>query len=82
MIASDGDQSFITFLYDAITWSTSTSGSAQAGMNSGDGTRFFKFPGSGTPILENLDVTSSSGVPGYHVLSSGSGRFSFTVMFL
>lgn len=74
VIATDGLESFVIFLYDVISWSSSGSEVAQAGMNAGDGTRYFKFPGSGTPTLENLDVTSSTGIPGYHILSSGSGK--------
>eukprot|EP00731_Ephydatia_muelleri_P027336 Em0019g209a len=64
VLATNGATSYALFLYNAIEWTRSTSGSANVGFNEGDGIRWFV-----TPItnLATLPQTSNVNVPGLYV---------------
>ena len=64
MLITDGECSFVTFLYadGLIQWTAH--GSAQAGFDAGDRMRFFSLPDSGTNDIMNIDTTTNAGVPG------------------
>ena len=71
-MGTDGQHSYVTFLYDDIQWTDS--GRALAGINAGDGVRSVTLPGSGTEDIRNLTTTSNVGVEGvwmYRVDSEG-----------
>ena len=71
VMATDGQISFVTFLYDDIQWTRA--GRALAGINGGDGVRSVTLPGSRSEAIRNLTTTSNVGVPGvwmYRVDSS------------
>ena len=72
MLATDGVQSFIIFLYadGLIQWTTGDSSGgtnglggneAVAGYDAGDGENFFNIPGSGTSEIINIARTSNVG---------------------
>ncbi len=61
-MGTDGQLSFVTFLYDDIQWTDS--GHAVAGINAGDDVRSVTLPGSGTEDIRNLTTTSNVGVDG------------------
>ncbi len=72
IMGTDGQLSYVTFLYDDIQWTDS--GRALAGINAGDGVRFVTIHGSGTEDIRNLTTTSNVGVEGvwmYRVDSEG-----------
>jgi len=63
VIASDGRESFVLFLYpDAISWvqsegkesPVSSDVPGQAGFDAGDNDRYYTLPGSGTPQVTQL----------------------------
>ena len=75
MLISDGECSFVTYLYadGLIQWTTgdASGGSgglggipAQAGFDAGDQMRFFSIPGSQTADIINIDTTTNVGAPG------------------
>lgn len=83
VIASDGSESYILFLYGDLQWSTGDSdggsggtggAAAVAGINAGDGENYFLLPGSGTASVLNLDTDSNVAVNGEFVLSAGNGN--------
>ena len=89
VIASDGSESYILFLYrylqssgalqistgDSDGGSGGTGGAAAvAGINAGDGENYFLLPGSGTASVLNLDTDSNVAVNGEFVLSAGNGN--------
>ena len=83
VIASDGSQSYILFLYGDLQWSTGDSdggsggtggAAAVAGINAGDGENYFLLPGSGAASVLNLDSDSNIAVDGQFVLSGGHGN--------
>ncbi len=70
-MATDGQLSYVTFLYDDIQWTDS--GRALAGINAGDGVRSVNLPESLSDDIRNLVTTSNMGVDGmwmYRVDSS------------
>ncbi len=72
IMGTDGQLSYVTFLYDDIQWTDS--GRALAGINGSDGVRSVTLPGSGTEDIRNLTTTSNVGVEGvwmYRVDSEG-----------
>ena len=75
VLITDGECSFVTCLYADrhIQWTTGDASGgdrgfggtlAQAGFDAGDETRFFSIPGSGTPYIVDIELTSNIGVPG------------------
>ena len=75
MLITDGECSFVTYLYadGLIQWTTGDASggsgglggtSAQAGFDAGDQTRSFSIPGSLTDDIINIDTTTNVGVPG------------------
>ncbi len=61
-MASDGQRSFVIFVYDDIQWING--GSALAGINGGDGVRSVTVPGSLSLSIMNIMTTSNVGRPG------------------
>ena len=83
VLATDGLQSFIIFLYPAglIQWTTGDidaseetngfgGGPAVAGYDANDGENFFNIPGSGTDDIINVTRTSNVGNPGTWIFST------------
>ena len=81
MLATDGVQSFIIFLYadGLIQWTTGEDSgginglggnAATAGYDAGDLVNFFNVPGSGTPEIINITRTSNVGNPGMWIFST------------
>ena len=76
VLITDGECSFVTYLYAdrRIQWTTGDGRSegqgglggipAVAGFDAGDETRFFSIPGSGTPDIVDIELTSNIGVDG------------------
>ena len=75
MLVSDGSLSFVMFLYadGKIQWTTGDASGgmgglggtpAQVGFNAGDGVRSASVPGSQTPAIINITMTTNIGVPG------------------
>ncbi|XP_064386806.1 mucin-4-like [Halichondria panicea] len=62
VMASDGQRSFVIFVYDDIQWING--GSALAGINGGDGVRSVTVPGSLSLSIMNIMTTSNVGRPG------------------
>ncbi len=62
VLATDGQSSFVMFLYadGGIEWDFP----GQVGLNAGDGTRFFSHPDSFSSRLTNIHTTSNIGIPG------------------
>lgn len=74
-MVTDGQQSFVIFLYadGGIQWTTGDASGgqnglggtpAQAGFNAGDGNRSATVPSSQTPAIINIANTSNVDVPG------------------
>ena len=68
-MATDGDTSFVLFLYADYgiewLWSRDHDGiPGQVGFNAGDGVRYFSHPDSFTTRLMNIWNTTNIGVPG------------------
>lgn len=61
-MATDGQTSFVLFLYNEIQW-----GQASIGFNAGDGTRFFSLPGVLTTATREIETQSNVGVPGLYI---------------
>ena len=61
-MATDGQTSFVLFLYNEIQW-----GQASIGFNAGDGTRFFAFSGVLTSATREIETQSNVGMPGIYV---------------
>ncbi len=71
-MATDGQRSYVTFLYDDIQWTDS--GRALAAINGSDCVRSVTLPGSGSEDIRNLTTTSNVGMEGvwiYRVDSEG-----------
>ena len=62
MLVTDGQSSFVLFLYGEIQW-----GEANIGFNAGDGTRFFTLPGVLTTATREVETQSNVGVPGIYI---------------
>ncbi len=71
-MATDGQVSFVTFLYDDIQWRDM---STQAGID-GDKVRFVDILES-VPDARNLDTNSNVGVPGMWIYRVDSSDFIF-----
>ncbi len=65
-MATDGQRSYVTFLYDDIQWTDS--GRALAGINGSDCVRSVTLPGSGSEDIRNLTTTSNVGMEGVWIL--------------
>ena len=64
VLATDGNKTFVMFLYQDIQWSSNTS----IGLNAGDGLNFVTVPESLTlDGVLNLPNTSNVGVPGVYI---------------
>jgi len=80
VIASDGVDSFVMFLYPEITWIRSQGKNspavedvpAQAGFDSGDRRRYFTLPGSGNEYISEISRSSNAGVPGVWMFRVGN----------
>ena len=75
MLITDGNCSLVTYLYAdrRIQWTTGDASGgegglgstpAQAGFDAGVQTRYFSIPGSRTPAIVNIELTSNIGIPG------------------
>ncbi len=62
VMATDGQRSFVIFLYDDIQGTSG--GDALAGINGGDGVRSVTVPGSLSEAIMNITTTSNVGRPG------------------
>ena len=78
---TDEENSFVIFLYadNGIHWTTgdASGGSgglggapAQVGLNAGDGIRSVTVPGSMTPAIVDIEMTSNVGIPGMWILQA------------
>ena len=64
VLATDGNQTYVMFLYQDIQWSSATS----IGLNAGDGSNFVTVPESLTVEgVLNLTNTSNVGLPGVYI---------------
>ena len=64
VLATDGTQTYVMFLYQDIQWSSATS----IGLNAGDGFNFVTVPESLTVEgVLNLTNTSNVGLPGVYI---------------
>ena len=73
MLATDGVEIIVVFLYGDIRWTATNSNShgiihAIAGVNDGDGTNSFTIPESLTPKIMNIIETSNVDIPGIWML--------------
>ena len=82
MLATSESQSFVIFLYVDLQWTTGDSSlgvdglggiEALAGINAGDGVNSVTIPGSRTPNITNLVMTSNVGDPGVWIFKVGQG---------
>ena len=66
MLATDGDDTFVMFLYadGLIQWARSSTGGVQIGIDGGDGVNYYSVPGSLTPSIINITRTTNVGQPG------------------
>ena len=62
VLATDGQVSFVLFLYSNIEW-----GFANIGFNAGDGMRSFMVPGALTAQSRNIENGSNVDIPGLYV---------------
>ena len=80
MLATDGERSYVVFLYldDGIQWTSGdasggTDGlggtSAQAGFDAGDGVNFLQLPGAMTEKIANIEKSTNIGDPGYYIFA-------------
>ena len=61
MLASDGETSFVFFIYADIQC-----GNGSIGFNAGDGMRSFTLPGSTTSAARNVETDSNTGIGGVY----------------
>ena len=61
-MATDGQASFVIFIYSDIQW-----GIANIGFNAGDGVRFFMIPGALTSQTRNIENGSNVNIPGMYI---------------
>lgn len=66
VMASDGQNLFVFFLYADIQWIRNAAEipPAQVGFNAGDGVHYYVLPGSRTEGVANVTTDSNMGVPG------------------
>ena len=62
VLATDGQVSFVLFLYSNIEW-----GFANIGFNAGDGMRSFMVPGALTFQSRNIENGSNVDIPGLYI---------------
>ena len=62
MIATDGQRTFVFFIYDVIEW-----GFANIGFNAGDGVRSFMLPGALTVQSRDIQERSNVGRTGVFI---------------
>ena len=62
VIATDGQQTFVYFIYGDIEW-----GFANIGFNAGDGVRSFMVPGALTPQSRDIEEGSNVGRRGVYI---------------
>lgn len=75
MLATNGQQSYVMFLYQSVTWTYgSPSGGdpngrhhARAGLNAGDGRRQITVPYSGSSAISSIEGRSNVGVNGLYI---------------
>ena len=88
VLATDGNNSFVIFVYDDIQWATADSRTSndttptQIGFNAGDGMRFTTVSGSQTDAVLNLNSTSNVNVRGlwiYKVDGDNIGKYSLFI---
>ena len=80
VIASDGQQTFVFFIYDEVEW-----GFANIGFNAGDGVRSFMVPGALTVQSRDIEEGTNVGRTGVYiyrvdrcsVLDPGNGKKAF-----
>ena len=84
MLAASESESFVIFLYSDLQWTTGDySGGndglggteALAGINAGDGNNSVTIPGSLSPNITNLVMTSNVGDPGVWMFKIGQGLY-------
>ena len=91
MLATDGFESFVIFLYahNKIEWTTGDRSSGEnglggreaiAGINVGDRVTHVTIPGSMTPEIINIDETSNVGTPGVWMFQVGEGTVKLPVL--
>ena len=61
VLTTDGDKSFVFFIYTNIQW-----GEAGIGFNAGDGVRSYTLPGSRSPAAKEIEDGSNVGVEGVY----------------
>ena len=62
MIATNGQVSFVLYLYSNIEW-----GVANIGFNAGDNMRSFMVPGALTSLTRNIENGSNVDIPGLYI---------------
>ena len=62
VIASDGQRTFVFFIYDEIEW-----GFANIGFNAGDGVRSFMVPGALTVQSRDIEEGTNVGRTGVYI---------------
>ena len=82
VLARGEAESFVIFLYADLQWTTGDNSfgddglggtEALAGINAGDGVNSVTIPGSRTPNITNLVMTSNVGDPGVWMFKIGQG---------
>ena len=63
VIATDGQSTFVFFIYADIEWGDG----ANIGFNAGDGTRSFMIPGALTPQSMNIEDGSNVEIAGVYI---------------
>ena len=63
VIAADGQNTFVLFIYADIQWGDG----ANIGFNAGDGTRSFMIPGALTPQSINIEDGSNVEIAGVYI---------------
>ena len=76
VLATDGDRSYVLYLYDDIQWTASVDSggvdglggnTAVVGFNAGDGIQSIEIPDSNTDNIVNIETTSNIGEAGLWV---------------
>lgn len=61
MLATDGEKTFVFFVYIDIQW-----GNGSIGFNAGDGVKSFTLPGSATSAARNVETDGNTGIRGVY----------------
>jgi len=70
VLATNGQQSYVMFLYQSVTWTygrASGGRHARAGLNAGDGRRQITVPYSGSSAISSIEGRSNVGVNGLYI---------------